>query len=82
MDKRNLPAHLVDQFIVVSIELARQKTMIAQALLDSGIMALLTAIHDGVYEYPSAEDLVPPNVRITVRQQMCTTAFAVLSERL
>lgn len=68
MDQRILPAHLVDHFIVVSTSLARRRTAIAQALMDSGIVMLLSAVIDGVYT--------------TIRQQMCAEAFAVLGERL
>lgn len=82
MDQRILPAHLVDHFIVVSTSLARQRTAIAQALMDSGIVMLLSAISDGVYSYLSAVDIVPPDTRIAIRQQMCAEAFAVLGERL
>ena len=82
MDKRPLPAHLVDQFITIAVGLARRKTALAQALQDAGVVTLLTAIREGTYEYPNAPDLVPPSVRVVVRRQMCTDAFDVLSSRL
>lgn len=50
--------------------------------MDSGIVMLLSAIIDGVYGYPDAVDIVPPDTRTTIRQQMCAEAFAVLGERL
>ena len=82
LDQQSRPAHLVDHFIEVSLGLARKKTSIAQALVDGGIMVLLTGIRDGLYEYPDVPDGESLHVRQIIRQQMCTNAFAVFSERL
>lgn len=82
LDSKTRPAHIVDHFIEVSVELAREKTAIAQALLDSGIMLLLTAIRDDDYEYPDVPDTETPEVRSIEQQAMCTKAISVLSERL
>lgn len=54
---------------------------LAQALQNASIVTLLTAIREGVYEYPDAPDFVPPGVRAIVRQQMCADALGMLSDR-
>ena len=66
----------------ICIDLCKKKTVIAQALADGGFVALLTAIQDGVYDYPEEQDLQPQSVREIVRQQMCKDAFTVLADRL
>jgi hypothetical protein len=77
-----LPAHLLDQFLIFAISLARQKTALAQGLSEAGVMQLINAVQHGWYPYLEAEDLEPREVRRMLRQRMCEDALKVLSERL
>ncbi len=80
-DPADLPPHLVDRFISSITELARHDTTLAEALIKAGIVSLVSVIRDERYEYPPAEDVVPPHVRKIFRERMCEDAFNALQER-